>query len=205
MKFTLQDFGELTVENHPIDQFSKWFTEAQKKSVVEPEAMVLASTSDSGIPSARVVLLKGVSKNGFTFFTNYQSRKGKEILAQQRVALVFYWQKLMRQIRIEGKAKKISKKESEIYFHTRPLGSQIGAWTSLQSHTLPDRDILEKRYREFELQFRNQTVPLPPHWGGYCVAPLRIEFWQGRPNRLHDRIVYEKGRGGLWKIFRLYP
>jgi pyridoxamine 5'-phosphate oxidase len=194
-----------SVQKDPFRQFKKWFDEAVKNGVPEPETMVLATASPDGFPSARVVLLKEFSSGGFTFFTNYQSRKGRELEKNRHVALVIYWQKQLRQIRIEGRVKKITRKESEEYFQTRPVGSQLGAWASLQSKIMHDRKILDRRFQEVTVLYKGKTVPLPLHWGGYRVVPSMIEFWQGRASRLHDRIVFHRRRDKGWNIVCLYP
>ena len=198
-------FAIKSVRKDPYRQFTKWFGEAVKDGVPEPETMVLATASPGGVPSARVVLLKGFSSEGFIFFSNYKSRKGQEIEKNIHVALVFHWQKQMRQIRIEGTVKKISKKESEEYFHTRPIGSQVGAWASFQSEILSDRKILDKRFRELKIFYGGKIIPIPSFWGGYRVTPSLIEYWQGRSDRLHDRIVFRRRRDKRWEVVRLYP
>ena len=189
----------------PIEQFQKWFKEAEEAQVMEPNAMTLSTVTAEGRPDARIVLIKEVNNSlGFTFYTNYQSRKGKELEKHPYAALTFYWPELERQIRIEGSVEKVDSGLSEKYFHSRPRGSQIGAWTSPQSQEIPNRGILETRQRDYEERFEGKEVPLPQNWGGYAVKPNRIEFWQGRASRLHDRIVYEKNEGG-WERKRLAP
>ena len=193
------------VNKNPIMQFSKWFKEAIELSALEPNAMTLSTISESGRPSARIVLLKGVEKDLFSFYTNYQSQKGKELEANPACALTFFWPELERQIRIEGMAQRVSDVESEKYFQSRPRGSQVGAWASPQSTIIKDRTILEARAKELEKRFDgNEVLPKPKQWGGYAVDPIEIEFWQGRPNRLHDRIVYYKTEN-TWTIHRLAP
>jgi pyridoxamine 5'-phosphate oxidase len=167
--------------------------------------MTLATTSADGQASARIVLLKEVSQNGFVFYTNYDSRKGRELAVNPRAALVFYWPQLERQVRITGAVVKTSRSESEAYFHTRPRGSQIAAWASWQSSVIRDRAVLEARVKKLEAKYAGVSVPLPPNWGGYRLRPESIEFWQGRPNRLHDRLRYSREAGGGWKIERLAP
>ncbi|TGM60895.1 pyridoxamine 5'-phosphate oxidase [Leptospira adleri] len=189
----------------PVVFFQKWFQEAVLSEVFEVNAMTLATASKDGKPDARTVLLKGIAENSFLFFTNYESRKGKELDENPRACLVFFWPELERQIRIEGNVKKISKEESEEYFHSRPRESQIGAHSSPQSQVIPDRKFLEERFQEFSSQFEGKEVELPDHWGGYAVTPERIEFWQGRASRLHDRIVFEKNPDSSWKKFRVAP
>ena len=199
--------NELLEENvleNPIKQFGKWFKEALDVQILEPNAMTISTVSD-GKPHARIVLLKGFDENGFTFYTNYQSNKGNEVAQTPFVSLTFFWGDLERQVRIEGSIEKVSEVESDDYFHSRPRGSQIGAWVSNQSSVIVGREIIEQRLAEFENEFKNvEIIPRPIHWGGYCVNPERIEFWQGRPNRLHDRILFTKF-GDDWKIERLSP
>ncbi len=193
------------VNKNPITQFNKCFKEAIELSALEPNAMTLSTISESGRPSARIVLLKGVEKDLFSFYTNYQSQKGKELEANPACALTFFWPELERQVRIEGIAQRVSDGESEKYFQSRPRGSQVGAWASPQSTIIKDRTILEARTKELEKRFDgNEVLPKPKQWGGYAVDPFEIEFWQGRPNRLHDRIVYYKTEN-TWTIHRLAP
>lgn len=193
-----------TFEN-PIEQFQKWFKEAQASGVLEPNAMTLSTVSPEGKPDARIVLIKDVKEHGFSFFTNYQSRKAKDLEHNPFAALTFYWPELERQIRIEGNVEKVEAYTSDQYFKSRPRGSQIGAWASPQSQVITNRSLLEIRQREFEERFAETEVPRPEHWGGYLLKPSRIEFWQGRASRLHDRIVYEKQERGNWNRTRLAP
>ena len=188
----------------PIKQFNSWFTAAFEAQILDANAMTLATCVD-GKPSARVVLLKDFDKRGFVFFTNYVSEKGRQLEKNPNAALVFYWMEVERQIRIQGKVKKTSRAESEEYFRTRPLGAQLGAWASHQSETIDARRILDARLEEMKQRFAEGPIPLPPHWGGYRLKPERIEFWQGRPDRLHDRFRYTFLRDGSWKIDRLAP
>lgn len=192
---------------NPIALFKRWFRDAQKAKIAAPESMTLVTARRNGKPSARMVLLKGVEKNGFVFFTNYQSRKSKELDENPHVTLLFFWEKLMRQVRVEGRVQKVTRKESESYFATRPRGSQIGAWASQQSRPLSSRKELLKRVQEFERKFEGRPVPCPPHWGGYRVIPNRIEFWTGYENRLHDRLEFRRTplRSDLWTSRRLNP
>ena len=199
----LEPLKKSTVDNNPIKQFAGWYNEILQSRVKEPTAMTLATASKDGIPSVRTVLLKGYDENGFLFFTNYESRKGKELTENPVAELLFYWMDLQRQVRISGKVEKISKLESENYFKTRPLESKIGAWASKQSEVIPDREYLEKQFSEYEKKFKD-NVPLPSNWGGFRLIPERFEFWQGRESRLHDRICYIK-KNNVWEIVRVAP
>jgi len=194
--------GDVNVD--PIAQFNTWFAEAQRAEVAEPNAMVLGTSTADGFPSARVVLLKGVTDNGFVFYTDYRSRKGRELEANPHAALCFFWAALERQVRITGVVQRVSREESRAYFESRPVGSRIGATASLQSSTLDAREELEKRAAQLQAQFADGNVPLPDHWGGYRVLPVAIEFWQGRSSRLHDRILYSRTDEG-WVLSRLSP
>lgn len=196
---------EEDVENNPFKQFEKWFNEAVKAEVLEPNAMTLATSTKNGNPSARIVLLKGFDEQGFTFFTNYDSNKGKQIDDNPKAALIFFWGDLERQVRIEGDIEKISKKDSEDYFHSRPKGSQLGAIASPQSQIIPNRGFLENNLKELSNIYSNKEIIKPENWGGYKVIPNNIEFWQGRSNRLHDRILFSKDKNGFWKTERLAP
>ncbi len=187
----------------PIEQFQKWFGEAVETISHLPEAMTLATADERGRPSARLLLLKGVDGAGFTFFTNYDSRKAVELSANPYAALVFWWPPLEKQVRIEGAVQPVSEEESDLYFATRPRGSQLGAWASNQSGTIAE-DVLEEQLAEAELRYQGSPVPRPPHWGGFRLIPEMIEFWQGRPNRLHDRFRYRR-EDGNWIIERLAP
>lgn len=193
-----------SLKTNPLDQFTQWLQEAVAVKALEPNAMVLSTASRDGKPSSRVVLLKQISSDGFVFFTNYNSKKGKQLRDNSYVALSFYWPELERQVRIEGKVKKTSAQESDAYFFSRPEGSQIGAWASPQSQSIPSRAFLEKLYGDFEAQFKNEELRRPEHWGGYNVIPSLVEFWQGRENRLHDRFQYTLSKNG-WQIERLAP
>jgi pyridoxamine 5'-phosphate oxidase len=195
------------LDTNPIAQFQKWFAQAETalaKNQLDVNAATLATADKNGIPSARVVLLKGLDERGFTFFTNYDSRKGRELAENPNAALVFYWQELERQVCIAGSVGKISRAESEKYFKSRPRGSQLAAWASNQSEIIPDRAALEVKWHELEKKFPNE-IPLPPNWGGFILQPERIEFWQGRPSRLHDRFCYSRQADDSWKLERLAP
>ena len=194
-----------TVEKDPINQFRKWFVEAQKSGISEPNAMVLSTTDIQNQPFQRTVLMKALDKRGIVFYTNYKSRKAVHIAANNQVSLLFPWYVLERQVAINGTAERVSIKESLKYFSSRPHGSQLGAWVSQQSTVIGSRSILEMKLAEMKRKFRAGKVPLPDFWGGYLVKPFRIEFWQGRQNRLHDRILYEKKYDGCWEISRLSP
>lgn len=189
---------------NPLEQFQSWLAEALKTDILEPTAMTLATASADGKPSARMVLLKGADERGFSFYTNYDSRKGKELSANPYAALVLYWDALERQVRIEGKVEKLSREASEAYFKSRPYGSQIGALASFQSSVLASREPLEKRTQALKERYAEGDVPLPEFWGGYLLKPSAIEFWQGRPSRLHDRLKYVL-EDGVWQVLRLSP
>jgi pyridoxamine 5'-phosphate oxidase len=204
LNYTRQQLLETEVDPNPIKQFQVWFDQAMTADILEPNAMTIATTTKAGIPSARIVLLKGVDERGFVFYTNYESRKGQELAANPYACLVFWWGVLERQVRIEGSVEKVAEAETEAYFHSRPLGSQLGAWASNQSRVIPDRAVLEQRLADLTRQYQNQAVPRPPHWGGFRVIPTAIEFWQGRPSRLHDRLLYRL-IDSSWKIERLSP
>lgn len=195
---------EHDVEPDPIRQFQLWFQQALDAQVPEPNAMTLATVDEQGQPSARIVLVKGADARGFVFFTNYESRKGHDLAINPRASLLFYWIELERQVRIEGTIEKTSAQESDAYFASRPLGSRIGAWASDQSREIAGRAVLEEREQAFAERF-GDNPPRPPQWGGYRVVPARMEFWQGRPSRLHDRIVYTRNADASWQISRLSP
>ena len=202
--YTFKELQKKSVSKNPFEQFSKWFDDVVKTKIEQPNAMILATASKDGIPSARVVLLKGIEQNGFRFFTNYDSQKGRELIENPSASLLFFWYELERQIRISGKVEKVSIKESEEYFKTRPYESQLGAWASDQSKIIINREFLEKKFSELKMKYREGEVPLPPYWGGFKLIPHSFEFWQGRENRLHDRIAYSKEKEE-WKIERLSP
>jgi len=203
--YRLQSLLEKDVDANPIKQFEKWFQQAMNSGIEEPNAMTLATCTTNGKPSARIVLLKGIKENGFVFFTNYNSKKGKQIHDNPFACLVFLWKELERQVRIEGEIKKISEQESDEYFATRPIESRIGAWSSPQSEVIKNREILEKNVSAYTNKFQSQNIPRPSYWGGYILKPTLIEFWQGRTGRLHDRLQYTIGKNGSWIIERLAP
>lgn len=192
------------LNSDPLRQFAIWFEEAQKAEVSEPNAMNLSTVSTSGKPSSRIVLLKGIEEHAMIFFTNYSSVKGKDMLQNPYVALNFFWPELERQVRIEGTVTKTSAEESDVYFNSRPIGSQLGAWASPQSAIVKSREEMEANLLEFERKFKDRVIPRPAHWGGYKVSPEKMEFWQGRASRLHDRFLYSL-EGSHWKIDRLAP
>jgi pyridoxamine 5'-phosphate oxidase len=196
---------EQDVAANPVKQFEKWFDEALKAEIWEPNAMTLATATVNGVPSARIVLLKGFSEQGFAFYTNYLSRKGKELAKNPRAALIFNWGQLERQVRIEGTVEKLSKEQSEQYFHSRPIGSQLGALVSPQSQEIAGREELESKWQQLETEYQDKEIPKPAFWGGYIVKPQLVEFWQGRSSRLHDRILYKNAGKSNWKIVRLAP
>lgn len=202
--YKLKSLLEEDVQANPIDQFSTWWSEAINSKIDEVNAMTLSTATSNGVPSARIVLLKGFTKEGFIFFTNYLSQKGTELAKNPRAALTFYWKELERQVRIEGTVEKLPETDSDVYFKSRPAESRIGAWASPQSTVIASRDIIEESVQKFKEQFNGEVIPRPPHWGGYIVKPVKLEFWQGRSSRLHDRIQYTK-EIEEWKTVRLAP
>ena len=202
--YQMASLDEAASAAHPMDQFTHWWEDATTSNIDEVNAFVLSTVDANRAPASRVVLLKGYTPEGFIFFTNYDSDKGKEVAANPNVAMNFFWKELERQVRITGTIKKISAEESAEYFHSRPLGSQVGAWSSPQSQVIPNRAFLEKSFEENTEKYKEGIVPLPPHWGGYIVHPTQVEFWQGRSSRLHDRIRYSF-ENHQWTKVRLAP
>jgi pyridoxamine 5'-phosphate oxidase len=203
--YSSASLSETTISSNPVKQFESWFNEAVAANALEPNAMTLATATTDGRPSARIVLLKGFDDNGFAFYTNYLSRKGKEITKNPLGAITFFWGELERQVRIEGNIEKLSKEQSERYFHSRPKLSQIGAVASPQSQEIADRGALEQKMAQLEAEYADKDIPKPSFWGGYILKPRLIEFWQGRQSRLHDRIVFKKIDNKNWKKARLAP
>lgn len=203
-EYKLQTLLEEDVDPNPVKQFQKWWNEAIMSNIEEPNAMTLATSNHKGKPSARIVLLKGLSNDGFAFFTNYESRKGQELKENPYASLLFFWKELERQVRVEGTVVKADEEKSNEYFFSRPALSKIGAWSSPQSSVIKSRDHLEENVLKYQRQFSDGTIPRPPYWGGYVVKPALIEFWQGRPNRLHDRLQYTL-TNNTWVIERLAP
>lgn len=204
-EYAQQSLSEKDVEADPILQFKKWWDHALASKLNEPNAMVLATASKEAVPSARIVLLKDFNENGFVFFTNYDSYKGQQLSENPKACLVFFWEELERQVRITGLVFKLSSTESDEYFNSRPEGSRIGAWASPQSQVIENRNWLEERFNKLSSEMKDGTIQRPPHWGGYLVKPVIVEFWQGRVSRLHDRIQYSLQEDGNWKIERLAP
>ena len=203
--FHNETLDQTTVDPDPIKQLQSWLRDALEENLILPEAMTLATATKEGRPSARMVLLKQLDANGLVFYTNYQSMKARDLEENPYGALVFYWAKLERQVRIEGSVSRVSERESDEYFRTRPRDSQISAVASPQSKEIESREFLEQRFSELEDTYRDSDVERPEHWGGYRLKPDRIEFWKGKPGRLHDRILYELQAGGLWSLKRLAP
>ncbi|MBV9406959.1 MAG: pyridoxamine 5'-phosphate oxidase [Acidobacteriaceae bacterium] len=204
-EYRLKGLEERNCETNPIVQFERWIKDAQAAHLKEPNAMTLATVGAGGRPSARIVLLKEVSDLGFVFYTNYSSRKARELEANPFVALTFYWTELERQVRVEGRVERISREQSEGYFQTRPRGSRLGAWASHQSQVVSNRAEMDAGLEEMERRYGSGDVPAPEFWGGYCVVHEAVEFWQGRPNRMHDRLLYRRKDEDAWTIERLWP
>jgi pyridoxamine 5'-phosphate oxidase len=204
-EYMLAGLSEGDLEPNALGQFQKWFQETLQAGVVEPNAAVLATADASGTPSARLILVKGIDDRGFSFFTNYESRKGRELAQNPKAALVFPWIELERQVCITGSISRLSREEAAAYFKVRPRGSRLSAWASKQSQVIRSRAELEERVKQLERQYPGEEIPLPPNWGGYLLAPREIEFWQGRPNRLHDRLRYARQPDNTWRIERLSP
>src|SRR5690242_11155885 len=203
--YRMAALDEKDMDTDPFRQFEKWFSAVLHSEVEEPNAMVLATTGKEGKPSARIGLLKGFDETGFYFYTNYESKKGRQLAEDPYAALVFFWKELERQVRIEGKVVKATLGQSDAYFSSRPEGSRIGAWASPQSRVIPGREILDENVEKVKQQFNAGPVTRPPYWGGYILRPSLVEFWQGRGNRLHDRLQYTLQQDGQWKIERLAP
>lgn len=203
--YSKKKLSEKKADTNPLLQFAKWWKQAVASQIEEVNAMTLATASLDGMPSARIVLLKGVGEDGFTFFSNYNSFKGQQLAENPKACLVFFWKELERQIRITGLVERISPTASDEYFHSRPVNSQLGAIVSPQSQVVKNRKWLDEQYKELKAQLKNKTIERPGHWGGYVVKPVIIEFWQGRPGRLHDRLQYTLDDNGSWKIERLAP
>jgi pyridoxamine 5'-phosphate oxidase len=204
-EYSSETLLERDVAQHPIQQFQKWWEQAVASDILEPNAMTLATASADGLPSARIVLIKDFDERGFVFYTNYTSFKAAQLDENPKASLLFHWKELERQVRIMGLVAKVTEEESNAYFQLRPIGSRIGAWASPQSRVIQDRGWLEAEFEKRKEEFNDGNVPLPPHWGGYRVKPVIIEFWQGRYSRLHDRIQYSLDEKGSWKIERLAP
>ncbi|MBM3914599.1 MAG: pyridoxamine 5'-phosphate oxidase [Sphingomonadales bacterium] len=204
-EYTLRALIEGEVHASPIEQFTSWWNQALESKIEEVNAMALSTLSQEGLPESRIVLLKGYSAEGFIFFTNYQSSKGTQLQQNAHCSLLFFWKELERQVRISGKAKKISEQESDAYFNSRPEGSKIGAWASPQSSVVESQEWLTENFEKIKNKYTHTAIPRPSHWGGFIVQPAAIEFWQGRPSRMHDRIRYSASATGEWKIERLAP
>jgi pyridoxamine 5'-phosphate oxidase len=204
-EYSLEGLREDELDPSPFRQFERWFRQAMDAQVLETNAMTLATATRDGVPSARVVLLKGMDDDGFVFYTNYDSRKGQDLADNPRAALLFYWAEITRQVRVEGVVDRVSVEESAAYFASRSELSRLGAWASRQSSVIPDRATLDRRLAELVKEHEGREIPLPPYWGGYRLVPSYFEFWHGRPNRLHDRLCYTRDEDGAWSICRLSP
>jgi pyridoxamine 5'-phosphate oxidase len=203
--YSLAGLTEKELARDPFRQFEKWFQEAEAAKIPEPNAMVLSTSTREGRPSARILLLKGLDGRGFVFYSNYESRKGRELEGNPRAALLFPWISLERQVIVEGAIAKVAREESETYFHSRPRLNQLSAWVSQQSSIISGRNVLEESLRVLEKKYAGEEVPLPPHWGGWRLVPETVEFWQGRRSRLHDRLRYRREKDGAWSVERLAP
>jgi pyridoxamine 5'-phosphate oxidase len=204
-EYTFQGLSEKDARPNPFEQFRIWFDQALAAQLPEPNAMTIATATLDGKPSARMVLLKDYDERGFVFYTNYESHKGRQLVNNPWGAIAFWWAELERQVRIEGRIEKVPPAESDAYFHSRPKDSQLGAWASNQSQVIDSREVLEQRLQQLKEEYENKEVPRPPHWGGFRLIPAEIEFWQGRPSRLHDRLLYQRCEDGSWGIQRLSP
>ena len=204
-EYTDAGLNEQDLDANPFNQFEKWFQEAIDAKIDLPDAMTLATATKDGMPSARVVLLRGHDERGFVFYTDYESQKGKELAENPNAALVFYWRELDRQVRITGQVSKVSRENSNNYFQNRPVGSRLAALASKQSEVIPDRKGLEGRFKQLAEQYQEEEIPLPSYWGGYRLSPNMIEFWSGRPSRLHDRLRYTRQPNNDWRIERISP
>lgn len=204
-EYRLQGLSEADAHPNPFTQFRTWFDQALAAQLPEPNAMTLATATSEGKPFARMVLLKDYDERGFVFFTNYNSHKGQQLQENPWGAIAFWWVQLERQVRIEGEVEKTSLAESDVYFHSRPRDSQLGAWASDQSQVIDSREVLEQRLQQLKEEYQNKEIPRPPNWGGFRLIPTAIEFWQGRPSRLHDRLLYQRTEDGSWRIQRLSP
>lgn len=203
--YMLKSFDEKDAKANPFDQFDIWWQDAIASNIDEVNALNLCTVDASGKPSGRIVLLKGYDRDGFVFFTNYQSRKGQELLANPQACMIFFWKELERQVRIDGRIEKVTDQENDTYFFSRPVGSQVGAWSSPQSSIIENRQVIENNVKHYQQVFSNQPITRPPHWGGYRVIPYQVEFWQGRSSRLHDRLQYRLTEDGNWQLVRLAP
>ncbi len=204
-EYTDAGLDEQDLEANPFKQFEKWFQEAVGAKIDLPDAMTLATATKDGIPSARIVLLRGHDERGFVFYTDYESQKGKELVENPNAALVFYWRELDRQVRIVGQVSKVSRENSNNYFQSRPVGSRLAALASRQSKIIPDRKVLEEQFNQLAERYQDKEIPLPANWGGYRLSPDMIEFWSGRPSRLHDRLRYTRQPNNDWRIERISP
>ena len=204
-EYTDAGLNEQDLDTNPFNQFEMWFQEAIDAKIDLPDAMTLATATKDGIPSARIVLLRGHDERGFVFYTDYESQKGEELAENPNAALVFYWRELDRQVRITGGVSKVSRENSNNYFQTRPVNSRLAALASKQSEVIPNRAVLEERFKELAAQYQDENIPLPSDWGGYRLSPDMIEFWSGRPSRLHDRLRYTRQSDDNWRIERISP